>query len=85
MKELFKELIRKTDFIQAIAALTALFVFVLVVFALIYVNIPVGNKEPLIHVLGIIEGTVMAIIGYYYGSSKGAHKKTDSIDKITDQ
>ena len=39
--------------------------------ALIYKQIPEANKEILIHLLGIVEGAVMTIVGYEFGAAKG--------------
>lgn len=74
-----KELLKKVDILQFMVAVTVLFVFLLVVLALIYRVIPDANKEILIHVLGIIEGAIMTLVSFYYGSSKGSQKKSDTI------
>lgn len=38
-------------------------------------QIPDGNREIAIHTLGIIEGVVVTIYSYYYGSSAGSRAK----------
>jgi len=35
----------------------------------VYLSIPESNKEVWIHTIGIIEGVVLSIFGYFYGSS----------------
>lgn len=77
MKDILKHIFEKVDLMMFICAATVMAIFVLVVWALIYRAIPVENKEILIHVLGIIEGAVMTIVSFYYGSSKGSQKKDE--------
>lgn len=84
MKETFKEMLSKIDIMQFMVASVVLFVFMTIVNALIYRIIPDTNKEILIHVLGIVEGSIMTVVTYYYGSSKGSTKKTEIIDKQID-
>jgi len=69
---------------QFMVALTIMFVFVSIVWALISKVIPPENKEALIHVLGIVEGSVTAIVMFYYGSSKGSQKKDEAL-KVKDE
>lgn len=80
MRDIVKDFLVKIDVMQFIAALTVMGVFFLVVNALIYRTIPPENKEILIHVLGIIEGAVMTIVSFYYGSSKGSHRKDELLN-----
>jgi len=75
MKDLFIEKLLKTDWLLFITGFTVMGVFFKIVNALIYLQIPEENKEILIHVLGIVEGAVMTVVGYYFGSSK--EKKKD--------
>ena len=77
MKEIIHKFLEKIDVMQFLSALVVMSVFLLVVYALIYRVIPAENKEILIHVLGIIEGAVMTIVSFYYGSSKGSQKKDE--------
>jgi uncharacterized membrane protein len=82
MKDAIKEFLKTVDLLQTFAALTVFTAFLFVVFALVSLPIPANNKEALIHVLGIIEGALIAIIGFYFGSSK-SQKKAE--DKSTDK
>lgn len=75
MKDLFIEKLLKTDWLLFVTGFTVMGVFLVIVNALIYLQIPEANKEILIHVLGIVEGAVMTVVGYYFGSSK--EKKKD--------
>tara|TARA_R100001463_G_scaffold17038_1_gene43968 strand:- start:2 stop:445 length:444 start_codon:yes stop_codon:yes gene_type:complete len=42
--------------------------FVLLLFAIVFIEVPVHNKELMIHTTGIVEGIVLSIVGYYFGS-----------------
>lgn len=47
-------------------------VFVFMVYAIIYIEVPKENKHVWIHLIGISEGIVMSIFGYFYGSTMRA-------------
>lgn len=42
--------------------------FVLLLVAIVFIEVPVHNKELMIHTTGIVEGIVLSIVGYYFGS-----------------
>ena len=42
--------------------------------ALIFLNIPESNKDQLIHMEGIMEGGLLAMISYYFGDSQRSEK-----------
>lgn len=42
--------------------------FVLLLFAIVFIEVPAHNKELMIHTTGIVEGIVLSIVGYYFGS-----------------
>lgn len=44
-------------------------VFCFIVYAITYLQVPEDNKELWIHLIGISEGIVISIFGYYFGSS----------------
>ena len=77
MKDLMKEALSKLDIIKTFSAFTIMTALLMIVFALIKIAIPVENKEALIHVLGIIEGAMITLISFYFGSSKGSQKKDE--------
>jgi hypothetical protein len=82
MNENFKYLldkIAKIRVIQFLTAFTVLYALWEIVHALINKTIPESNREALINMLGIIEGALLTIITFYYGSSKGSQKKSDTI------
>ncbi len=79
--ELIKKLLEKVDVLRFMTAVTVMGAFFLITNALIYQEIPEANKEILIHLLGIVEGAVMTIVGYEFGSSKGSQQKNDLLSK----
>ena len=60
--------------------------FLFCVYALFFLDIPTGNRELVIHLLGIIEGVfVGSMATYYFGSSKGSSDKNEVIKKQLDE
>lgn len=50
--------------------------FFLLMYLLIYQNIPENNKDILNIVIGALIGSFTTVVGYFYGSSKGSSDKT---------
>lgn len=59
----------KTDFMFPLTGLIGLAVFCFIVYAIAFLQIPDSNKEIWIHLIGISEGVVLSIFGYYFGSA----------------
>jgi len=59
----------KHDFLFILTGLIGLFVFCFIVYAIAFLQIPEANKEIWIHLIGISEGVVLSIFGYYFGSA----------------
>jgi hypothetical protein len=59
----------KSDLLFNFTGLVGLIVFVFIVYAIVYLEIPKENKEIFIHLIGIAEGIVLSIFGYYFGSA----------------
>ena len=59
----------KKDYMFNITGLVGLGVFVFIVYAITAIEIPEDNKEVWIHLIGICEGIVLSIFGFFYGSS----------------
>lgn len=75
------EHIKTLDLIKLSIAFSVQFAFLIIVFALVYKEIPETNKDILIHTVGILEGAIIGIVSYYWGSSKSSDKKTEILDK----
>jgi len=61
--------LQKFDFLFYLTGLVGLAAFCFMIYAIVYLTIPVDNKEVWIHLIGITEGIVISIFGYYFGSS----------------
>jgi hypothetical protein len=59
----------KFDFLFLLTGLVGLSVFCFIVYAIVFLAIPEQNKEIWIHLIGISEGVVLSIFGYYFGSA----------------
>lgn len=57
------------DFMFTLTGLIGLSVFCFIVYAIAFLQIPDSNKEIWIHLIGISEGVVLSIFGYYFGSA----------------
>jgi len=64
-----------------LAAGTVVFAFVLVLLLLFY-DIPEGNEQLLNIGFGAILGVLSTIFAFFFGSSSGSKRKTDSMTKI---
>ena len=57
------------DFMFNLTGVIGLGSFAFIIYAIVYLSIPENNKEVWIHTIGIIEGIVLSIFGYFYGSA----------------
>jgi hypothetical protein len=57
------------DFMFNLTGVIGLGAFAFIIYAIVYLRIPENNKEVWIHTIGIIEGIVLSIFGYFYGSA----------------
>ena len=62
------------DFMFNLTGLIGLLSFAFIIYAIVYLQIPESNKEVWIHTIGIIEGIVLSIFGYFYGSAVKQNK-----------
>jgi len=70
----FADIIKKTNLLKLITGFAIIGIFVFIVIALTYIEIPERNKEIFIHLIGIIEGAFVGnLCAYYFGSSKKEH------------
>jgi hypothetical protein len=61
--------LQKFDFLFYLTGIIGLAAFCFMIYAIVYLSIPEPNKEVWIHLIGITEGIVISIFGYYFGSS----------------
>ena len=57
------------DLMYNLTGIIGLAAFAFIVYAIVYLEIPAENKEVWIHLIGICEGIVLSIFGYFYGSA----------------
>ena len=62
------------DFMFNLTGLVGLSCFAFLVYAIVYLEVPEHNKEIWIHLIGVTEGIVLSIFGYFYGSSASRRK-----------
>lgn len=57
---------------------TVLCSFIVIVIALICIEIPQGNRELFIHVIGLVEGAFVGnLVNHFFGSSQPKQEKKD--------
>lgn len=57
------------DLMFNLTGIIGLAAFAFIVYAIVYLEVPENNKEIWIHLIGICEGIVLSIFGYFYGSA----------------
>jgi hypothetical protein len=62
------------DLMFNVAGIVGLAAFIFIVIAIVFLEVPESNKEVWIHLIGICEGVVLSIFGYFYGSSRLKNK-----------
>jgi len=63
------------DYMQYFVGVVGLVTFGYIVYFLTNRIVPSDNREIFIHMVGIVEGVIISIFGYYYGSSLGSKAK----------
>jgi hypothetical protein len=63
------------DLMFNLTGLTGLGAFAFIIYAIVYLQIPESNKEVWIHLIGICEGIVLSIFGYFFGSAVRKNKQ----------
>lgn len=74
-----KEVTKKVTFKHVFAGSMVVY-FGIIIYTLAFKEIPEGNREIFVHLLGILEGVVVTIGGYYYGSSSGSKAKSEVLE-----
>jgi hypothetical protein len=63
------------DFLMWFLAISALTIFGFLVWTLLKSEVPEKNEILVVHTLGIIEGIIVSLFSYYFGSSAGSRLK----------
>ena len=64
----------KNDWLFNLTGIVGLGAFAAIIWAILSLDIPEGNKELFIHTIGIVEGVALSIFGYYFGTSMKDNK-----------
>lgn len=57
------------DLMFNLTGIVGLLSFAFIIYAIVYLEVPENNKEVWIHLIGICEGIVLSIFGYFFGSA----------------
>lgn len=63
------------DFMLWFLAISAMVIFTFMVYSVIKGTVPTENRELIFHIFGIVEGFILSIFTYYFGSSAGSRAK----------
>jgi len=64
----------KKDYMHSFTGVIGLLSFCFMIYAVVYLEVPENNKEVFINILGICQGIVLSIFGFYYGSAVKGNK-----------
>ena len=73
----------KFDLEHFIIAMVGLGAFGFILFVLVYVTVPAPNRDLFIHAIGIVEGVVISMYSYHFGSSKSSRSKDQFIHQVS--
>lgn len=65
----------KSDWLFSLTGVVGLGAFGIIIWAILALDIPEGNKELFYHLIGIVEGVSLSIFGYYFGTSMNDKNK----------
>ena len=56
------------DWMMNVTGIIGLGSFIFLIYAIVFITVPEHNSELMINTTGIVEGIVLSIVGYYFGS-----------------
>jgi hypothetical protein len=59
----------KVDWMHSFVGVIGLGAFCFMIYAVVFLEVQASNKEIFINLVGIIQGIILSIFGYYYGSA----------------
>lgn len=62
------------DWMMSVTGIIGLAAFSFLVYTVVTTEVPETNREIFIHMIGIVEGIILSIFGYYYGSAVKENK-----------
>jgi hypothetical protein len=77
--ELLKFIFAKADWMKTIVGISIIGIFSFMVYMIFAYDMSDTKETIIVHVLGIIEGMLIMIGNYYFGSSKGSQDKQEII------
>lgn len=63
------------DYIVWVLVIVAMSIFSFMVYSVVKGTVPAENRELIFHIFGIVEGFILSIFTYYFGSSAGSRLK----------
>lgn len=73
-REVEKAKTGQIDFMFNLTGIVGLGAFAFMIYAIVYLDVPESNKEVWIHLIGICEGIVLSIFGYFFGAAVRKNK-----------
>jgi len=73
-REVEKAKTGQIDFMFNLTGIVGLGAFSFMIYAIVYLDVPESNKEVWIHLIGICEGIVLSIFGYFFGAAVRKNK-----------
>jgi hypothetical protein len=63
------------DYLQWALAICGVVIFGGMIYAVLENHVPEDNRELVFHIFGIVEGVLLSVYSYYFGSSAGSRAK----------
>ena len=73
-REVEKAKTGQIDFMFNLTGIVGLGAFAFMIYAIVYLDVPESNKEVWIRLIGICEGIVLSIFGYFFGAAVRKNK-----------
>ena len=81
IKEVELAKLGKSNWFHYFVGMSAILMLGFVLYVIVYKVVPDGNKTLFYHFVGMLEGVVMTIYSFEFGSSRGSKNKTELLNK----
>jgi hypothetical protein len=77
--------IAKTDWMKTIVGISIISIFTFMVYGVFMLELDDNKENIIVHIIGVIEGMLVMIGNYYFGSSKGSQEKSEILKQHAEE